>query len=106
MSLQLNAPQPLASTHLLNEFECGEAVLDEWIKRRAMTNQMSGASRTFVVTHQDSRVYGYYAMAAGAVSHLQATSGVRRNMPDPIPVIVLARLAVDQPAQGIKLGGA
>jgi len=46
MSLQLNAPQPLAATHNLDEFECGEAVLDEWLKRRAMTNQMSGASRT------------------------------------------------------------
>ena len=104
MSLQLNAPQPLASTHLLDEFECGEGVLDEWLKRRAMPNQMSGASRTFVVTDQDSRVYGYYAMAAGAVSHQMATSSVRRNVPDPVPVMVLARLAVDHRAQGIKLG--
>lgn len=71
-----------------------------------MANQLSGASRTFVVADQDARVYGYYAMAAGAVSHQEATSGVRRNMPDPIPVMVLARLAVDQRAQGIKLGAA
>lgn len=49
---------------------------------------------------------GYYAMAAGAVAHQLATGGVRRNMPDPIPVIVLGRLAVDRHAQGIKLGGA
>ena len=73
MSLQLNAPQPLAATHILDAFACGEAVLDEWLKRRAMTNQISGASRTFVVADQDSRVYGYYAMAAGAVSHQMAT---------------------------------
>ena len=104
MSLKLNAPQPLAAIHILDEFECGEAVLDEWLKRRAMTNQMSGASRTFVVTDQDSLVYGYYAMAAGAASHQMATSSVRRNMPDPVPVMVLARLAVDHRAQGIKLG--
>ncbi|SDX86825.1 Acetyltransferase (GNAT) domain-containing protein [Collimonas sp. OK242] len=104
MSLQLNAPQPLAATHLLDGFECGETVLDEWLKRRAMSNQMSGASRTFVVTDHDGRVYGYYAMAAGAVSHQTAASSVRRNMPDPIPVMVLARLAVDRRAQGIKLG--
>ena len=65
---------------------------------------MSGASRTFVVTDQEGRVYGYYAMAAGAVSHQAATSNVRRNMPDPVPVMVLARLAVDHRAQGIKLG--
>ena len=104
MSLKLNAPQPLAAIHILDEFECGEAVLDEWLKRRAMTNQMSGASRTFVVTDQDSLVYGYYAMAAGAASHQMATSSVRRNMPDPVPVMVLARLAVDHRVQGRKLG--
>ena len=104
MSLQLNAPQPLATTHILDQFECGEGVLDEWLKRRAMVNQVSGASRTFVVVDQDSRVYGYYAMAAGAVSHQIATHSVRRNMPDPVPVMVLARLAGDRHAQGIKLG--
>lgn len=104
MSLRLNAPQPLAATHLLDGFTCGETSLDEWLTRWALANQFSGASRTFVVTDQDGRVFGYYAMAAGAVSHQMATSGVRRNMPDPVPVMVLARLAVDQRAQGIKLG--
>ena len=106
MSLHLRAPAPLVATHLLDEFGCGEASLDEWIKRRALANQQRGASRTFVVADRDGRVYGYYAMAAGAVSHQQATSGVRRNMPEPVPVMVLARLAVDRRAQGIKLGAA
>jgi GNAT superfamily N-acetyltransferase len=69
-----------------------------------MGNQSSGASRTFVVADRDNRVYGYYAMAAGAVSHQVASRSVRRNMPDPIPVMVLARLAVDRRAQGMKLG--
>lgn len=105
MSLDLIAPQPLTSDHRYADFYCGETVLDEWLKRRAMTNQMNGASRTFVVADLAHRVYGYYAMAAGAVSHQLATGGVRRNMPDPIPVMVLARLAVDHRAQGIKLGG-
>jgi len=105
MSLQLSAPEPLAAAHLLAGFECGEASLDEWLKRRALANQQTGASRTFVVTDADGRVYGYYAMAAGAVSQQMATGGVRRNMPEPIPVMVLARLAVDRRAQGIKLGG-
>ncbi len=104
MSLQLSAPQPLIASHIMDGFECGEPVLDEWLRRRAMTNQLSGASRTFVVTDQDGRVHGYYAMAAGAVSHQLATSAVRRNMPDPVPVMILARLAVDRRAQGIKLG--
>lgn len=106
MSLQLNAPAPLTTAHLLDEFRCGQASLDEWLKRRALANQQSGASRTFVVADQGARVCGYYAMAAGAVSHQEATSGVRRNMPDPIAVMVLARLAVDQRAQGIQLGAA
>ena len=104
MSLQLSAPIPLAAIHILDDFACGEASLDEWLKRRALTNQLSGASRTFVVTDQEGRVYGYDAMAAGAVLHQAATSSVRRNRPDPVPVMVLARLAVDHRAQGIKLG--
>jgi len=91
-------------SHRLNEFDCGEALLDDWLKRRAMVNQLNGASRTFVVADQDNRTYGYYAMAAGSVTHQMATSSVRRNRPDPVPVMVLARLAVDHRAQGCKLG--
>jgi len=104
MSLKLCAPRALSAIHLLDGFECGEADLDLWLKRRAMSNQASGASRTFVVADRDNRVYGYYAMAAGAVSHQMASRSVRRNMPDPVPVMVLARLAVDRRAQGMKLG--
>ncbi len=81
-------------------------MLDDWLKRRALANQASGASRTFVVTDEGGHVRGYYAMAAGAVSHRLATSGVRRNMPDPVPVMVLARLAVDRRAQGLHVGAA
>ena len=106
MSLRLGAPEPLASAHLLDKFNSGEPSLDDWLKRRALANQASGASRTFVVVDQHQRVCGYYAMAAGAVAHQSVTSSVRRNMPDPVPVMVLARLAVDSQAQGIKLGAA
>ena len=106
MSLELAAPQPLTAHHRVDDFSCGEPVLEEWLKRRAMANQVSGASRTFVVADPEGRVYGFYAMAAGVVSHQMAPGGVRRNMPDPIPVMVLARLAVDRRAQGTQLGGA
>lgn len=106
LSLQLASPEPLAASHRLADFECGEAVLDHWLKRRALSNQSSGASRTFVVTDEGGQVRGYYAMAAGAVSHQLATSGVRRNMPDPVPLMVLARLAVDRRVQGLHLGAA
>ena len=102
--MQLDPPQPLAAHHTLDGFACGEAVLDDWLRRRAMSKQLSGATRTFVIADRDSRVYGYYAMAAGAVAHQMATRTVRRNMPDPVPVMVLARLAVDRHAQGDKLG--
>lgn len=104
MSLQLLPPESLTAVHKLSEFACGEVLLDDWLKRRALANHLSGASRTFVVADLNGRVFGYYAMASGAVAHTEATSGVRRNMPDPVPVMVLARLAVDQRAQGFKLG--
>ena len=104
--MAFSAPELLTSSHLIDAFCCGEAQLDDWLKRRALANQISGASRTFVVAGADRVVCGYYAMAAGAVSHQLATSNIRRNMPDPVPVIVLARLAVDQKAQGDKLGPA
>jgi GNAT superfamily N-acetyltransferase len=106
MNLPLSSPQPLSLSQQLDEFSCSEAVLDEWLKRRARPNQMTGASRTFVVVDSEQRVIAYYSLAVGAVSHQTATSAVRRNMPDPVPVMVLARLAVDQRAQGNKLGGA
>lgn len=102
----LSAPQPLDTTHQLTAFDCGEPSLDEWLRRRALTNHLSGASRTFVVTDLDGVVRGYYALAAGALAHEMATSAVRRNMPDPVPVMVLARLAVDRRVQGGRVGAA
>ncbi len=106
MRLPLKAPQPLAGTHRLDDFNCTETSLDAWLKRQAMADQASAACRTFVVVDQESRVFGYYTMAAGAVSHQVATDTVRPSIPDPIPVLVLARLAVDQRAQDMHLGAA
>ena len=106
MSVRLSAPEPLSAEHDLGAFECGEASLDDWLKRRALANQLSGASRTFVVLDENRFVVGYYALAAGAVAREGATGAVRRNMPDPIPVLVLGRLAVARRAQGRKLGAA
>jgi GNAT superfamily N-acetyltransferase len=106
LKLQLSAPVPLGAAHVLDAFDCGEPSLDEWLKRRALANQSSGASRTFVVVDGAARVMGYYALAAGGVAHERATGAVRRNMPDPVPVLVLGRLAVDRSAQGMRLGSA
>ena len=102
--MNLRAPEPLSPDHHVHGFACGESVLDDWLKRRALSNQSSGASRTFVVTTDAREVMGYYALAAGAVAHHETTRAIRQNMPDPIPVMVLARLAVDIRAQGMKLG--
>jgi GNAT superfamily N-acetyltransferase len=104
--MNLRAPESLSLDHQCNSFACGESVLDEWLKRRALGNQTSGASRTFVVTTHEREVMGYYALSAGAVAHQDAARSIRQNMPDPVPVMVLARLAVDVRAQGIKLGAA
>jgi len=102
--MKLHAPQPLTADHQLNTFNCGETSLDEWLKRRALLNQSNGASRTFVVVDESQLVMGYYALAAGAVHHQDATRSIRQNMPGPIPVMVLARLAVDIRTQGMQLG--
>jgi GNAT superfamily N-acetyltransferase len=101
----LSAPALLADCHELSEFCCGEGSLDDWLKRRARANQASGASRTYVVC-EGARVVGYYALASGAVTVAEAPGRFRRNMPNPIPVAVLARLAVDRTRQGQGIGRA
>jgi GNAT superfamily N-acetyltransferase len=102
----MQAPQPLAQVHDLSAFDCGEPILNEWLKRRAIANQVTGASRTFVVAGDRNQVLAYYTLAAGAVARANAAGSVRRNMPDPIPVMVLGRLAVDRSCQGQQLGSA
>jgi GNAT superfamily N-acetyltransferase len=87
----------------LEGFYSGEATLDDWLKRRARANNASGASRTYVVC-EDTRVVGYYALASGVVMVESAPGRFRRNMPNPIPVAVLARLAVDRSWQGHGIG--
>lgn len=91
----ITSPTPITSAHDITAFQCGTASLDEWLRKRAISNQQSNASRTFVVCDGE-RVAGYYALATGSIERAFATGGVARNMPDPIPVIILGRLAVDQ----------
>lgn len=102
-STEISAPEPLDDRHIVDQFDCGEPSLNEWLHRRARPNQASGASRTFVIC-RGKRVVGYYALAAGAIASNEAPGRLRRNMPDPIPVIVLGRLAVDRAEQGRRLG--
>jgi GNAT superfamily N-acetyltransferase len=101
---ELSAPAPLAPDHDLDEFRSGVAPLDDWLKRRARQNEAGGGSRTFVVC-AGRRVVGYYSLAAGSLSPGAATGQVRRNMPNPVPVVLLGRLAIDHSWQGKGLGG-
>lgn len=89
----LSAPQPLSDEHDVADFDSGEPALDDWLRRRAAKNQANGSSRTYVVCEGD-RVIGYYCLAAGAIGHAEAPSTMRRNRPDPVPVLVLGRLAI------------
>ena len=103
--MTLSSPEPLSDHHHLAAVDCGVPSLDDWLKRRAAQNQVSGASRTFV-TCSGNHVMGFYALASSAVAPAQAPGRFRCNMPDPIPVVVLGRLAVDKSQKGRGLGRA
>lgn len=105
MSSVLTPPAPLTPGHALDDFSCGEPSLDEWLKKRALKNQISGASRCFVIT-EGRAVVGYYCLSAGAITHEAAPKAMRRNMPDPLPVVLLGRLAIDRRYHNRGLGQA
>jgi predicted GNAT family N-acyltransferase len=100
-----SAPTVLTGSHELSEFDCGNDVLNDWLIRRALKNQNSGASHTFVVC-RDNQVVGYYALASGNIERMASPKSIARNMPESIPVIVLGRLAIDSNMQGQQLGSA
>lgn len=102
---ELSAPAPLNVSHEVAAFDCGEAALNRWLAQQALKNEAGGASRTYVVCASD-RVVGYYCLAAGAVVRDTAPKPMQRNMPDPIPVMVLGRLAVDRDYQHRGIGRA
>jgi GNAT superfamily N-acetyltransferase len=102
---KLLPPEKLNSLHRVERFDSGNIQLDDWLKRRALKNELEGASRTYVICSGDE-VVAYYCLANGAVAQTSATGRVRRNMPDPIPVMVIGRLAVDLCWQGKGIGRA
>lgn len=95
VNLRLSAPTPITAEHDITDFDSGEVSLISWLQKRALKNQAAGASRCFVVCH-DKTVVGYYCLSAGAISHDASPKSMHRNMPDPIPVILLGRLAIDK----------
>jgi GNAT superfamily N-acetyltransferase len=100
------APEPLRGEHSVGGFESGEDSLDEWLARHARTAEATGSARVFVTTQGGKQVVGYYTLAAGQVSPLDATARLRKGQPGkrPVPVVILARLAVDRRHQGQGLG--
>lgn len=103
MTLPFSPPEPIRGEHNLSPFDCGVSTLNRWLANLAMANQVRGASRTFVI-HQDRRVTGYYCLVAGGVERQELPGTMRQNMPNPIPAIILGRLAVDARWQGQGLG--
>jgi GNAT superfamily N-acetyltransferase len=97
--------EPLTPDHRLDTFACGQPALDGWLRSRALRNQESGDSRTFVATH-DLLVTGFYALSTGAAARVGLPGALRRNAPDPLPLLLLGQLAVDRDWQGRGLGAA
>ena len=99
----LSPPEKLSTGHDPSDFDSGEPVFDDWLRRRAAQNEAAGASRTYVV-RAGKKVVGYYSLAVGAAAHDVSPGRIKRNMPDPVPVMILGRLAVDKSFQGQGVG--
>ena len=103
--MTLRAPQPLAEQHRLESFDCGKPALDDWLLRHARQAQGSGSAKTFVVAEDDGRVAGYFSLTVGQVEPLEAPERIRKGMGRyPLPVVILARLAVSKHDQGRGIG--
>lgn len=102
----LSAPTLISADHLFDDFNSGEPSLDEWLKKRALKNHISGASRCFVIGDNKKEVIGYYCLSAGAINRATAPKAMQRNMPDVLPVLVLGRLAIDKKYHNKGLGSA
>ncbi|HHA19082.1 MAG TPA: N-acetyltransferase [Methylophaga sp.] len=100
---EITAPEPLQTYHKIEHFDCGNHVLNRWLLQKALKNERTGGSRTYVVCCED-KVIAYYAIATGSIEHAGLPSKLRRNMPDPIPVLILGRLAVDSNWQDQHIG--
>lgn len=101
----VSRPVAILPEHECDSFACGEAVLDDWLRRRAIANQMLRASSTYVVTASGAlRVVGYYSLAMGHILNADAIDSMRRNMPQAIPAVIFGRLAVDRSMQSAGLG--
>lgn len=103
--MTLCAPEPLALLHRLDGFDCGKPALNDWLLRHARQAQTSGSARTFVVAEDDQRVAGYFSLTVGQVDTLEAPERMRQGMEQyPLPVVILARMAVSARDEGRGIG--
>ena len=103
--MTLRAPEPLVAQHRLEGFDCGKPALNDWLLRHARQAQGSGSAKTFVVAEDDGRVAGYFSLTVGQVDTLEAPERIRKGMGQyPLPVVILARLAVSVVDQGRGIG--
>jgi GNAT superfamily N-acetyltransferase len=99
-------PVSLEQQHRVEDFCCGVRSLDEWLRKHALQSHRSGGSRVFVTTEAGLEVAGYYALAAGVVMPRHVPARIVRGLAanQPVPVVLLGRLAVDRGCQGRHLG--
>ncbi len=103
--MTLRAPEPLVAQHRLESFDCGKPALNDWLLRHARQARGSGSAKTFVVAEEDGRVAGYFSLTVGQVDTLEAPERIRKGMGQyPLPVVILARLAVSVADQGRGIG--
>ena len=103
--MTLRAPEPLAAQHRLEGFDCGKPALNDWLLRHARQAQGSGSAKTFVVAEHDDRVAGYFSLTVGQVDIVEAPERIRKGMGQyPVPVVILARLAVSREHHGHGIG--
>lgn len=97
---------PLSATgeEQLRGFDCGKLSLNAWLQEKARNNEANGGCRTFILLARDGSVAGYYSLANHCLAHEGARAVLRRNMPDPIPAVLLGRLAVSKNLQGLGIG--
>jgi GNAT superfamily N-acetyltransferase len=105
IAFNLKPPSPITADIELSDFDSGELSLNEWLKKRALKNHAAGASRCFVLCN-DKTVIGFYSLSAGAINHETAPKAMRRNMPNPLPILLLGRLAVDKRYHNMGIGQA
>ncbi len=110
-SKKFTAPEPLSPAHDSENFDSGELSLNEWLQKRALKNQASGSSRCFVICQEKNKqenrkIVGYYTLSAGAIAHEFSPKNMTRNRPNPLPILLLGRLAIDTKYHNQGLGSA